>query len=150
MTRSDAEFMKAVNKRVQENRKQKTLKNRKEIKNKLQLKNLERITDDAQSHFLNERLNKVDRKFKSSKVGDIFGKETDKKRNVYTGQIEDDEQYKLRKESEKQIEKNMEDDIKTRFHKLSKPGRSGPGGSKRKKSKRKKKKKKSKRKSKRK
>ena len=149
MTRSNAEFMKAVNKRVQENKKQKTLKNIKKIKNELQLKNLERGVDDAQSHFLNERLNKVDRKFKSSKVGDIFGKETDKKRNVYTGQIEDDEQYKLRKESEKQIEKNMEDDIKTRFHKLSKPGRSGPGGSKRKKSKRKKKKK-SKRKSKRK
>ena len=136
MTRSDAEFMKAVNKRVQENKKQKTLKNRNKIKNKLQLENLKRITDDAQSHFLNERLDKVDRKFKSS--------------NVYTGQIEDDEQYKLRKESEKQIEKNMEDDIKARFHKLSKPGRSGPGGGKRKKSKRKKKKKKSKRKSKRK
>jgi len=149
MTRSDAEFMKAVNKRVQENKKQKTLKNIKKIKNELQLKNLERGVDDAQSHFLNERLYKVDRKFKSPKVGDIFGKETDKKRNVYTGDIEDDEQYKLRKESEKQIEKNMEDDIKTRFHKLSKPGRSGPGGSKRKKSKRKKKKK-SKRKSKRK
>jgi len=62
MTRSDAEFMKAVNKRVQENKKQKTLKNIKKIKNELQLKNLERGVDDAQSHFLNERLYKVDRK----------------------------------------------------------------------------------------